>query len=1035
MNRYRRNAIGWLLVAVLAATVLSARPAQAATVPERVAGANDVESSVALSQRVFPGGADVVLLASVESLAVVRTAGGLRGGPILIVPACGDAPSSITDEVERLDPDRVIALGDEGELCSALAGTVAAGRTVTRLPGPVSAPGDPLGRQVFDTAVAIAERRFPEGAGTVYLAGGEDVGAAAAGGMLVDGPTLVVDSTTTSTFELGLAVDRLGPERVVALGDAAAVPDGVLSAVADGRPTERIGAEGSVAVAVTQRRFGLDEGRLPVDAVYLAVSGAVGLRSAGTISGDSPVLPVPAACGALTGEMEAELQRLRPRSVVALGGEEGVCAAQLERAAAAATVTPAAAAAARVLSEEERAALSSATETALRFAAPPASLADVQVGSVVISEPATAAPEGLLRRVTSISQDGGALVLQTQQAAIGEAIADGVGGAQVTVTPEQVAAASLPKGVTVLPQAAGQGSAPLPITSLTIDLDRVIHDVDGDPATVEDRVVADGTLELALEVDTALDVRRFTVERFKFAVQMREQLDVGYTVGSAVSGDWEHEVASIPLKPITFPVAGVPVVVVPEIRVSVGASTGATVAVEFSGEQTLSAVVGAEYTDDAGWRDVSGLTHDADGSAAVPSSGATADRAGSVRRTVAAELFGVAGPNVFVASHLELGSRDGGTPDHQLLLRNNAGVAVAVNLPFIGTVAEYQQVLFDRSEELWRHPTDPPPLLSDTGGDLADPRYDILEHRADFYDTLDLAVRVADPRPMSEWSPDDAIEWRVDGAAQDYTADYYVVLEQTEYGPSIFVMTGSTSIACRLENGGISYSFDGTWHRLSISPDCLIVWVGGPYEQPTSVQIGVETYRFADSAAGDYTRLDHDTAPNGWWTDPSQLAGPISRGESWGLQRDQWYRYMSRGELGDLQQHGRLRYGRTEGLTFLTRDSYDSVAEAQAKLALPFPPEVGVLVTIPEPLNRVIGPEAVQDDFGQPGGGTQWRIEEPSPQARYVEHWALTGSPSEAPMSSVEDGFTPSRSSGRGTPVSCSRPTSRLMNFLSCPTT
>lgn len=339
MDRYRRNAIGWLVVAVLAATMLPARSALAATASERIAGASDLETSVALSQRAFPGGADLVFLASPESLAVVRTASGLRGGPILIVPACGDAPGLVSDEVARLDPDRVIALGDEREVCSALAGTVSGSRTVTRLPGPVSAPGDPVGRRVFDAAVAIADHRFPDGAGTVYLTGADDVAAAAAGGMLVDDPTLVLDSTTTSTFTLDGAVDQLGPERVVALGGTAAVPDTVLSDVADGRPTERIGATGSVATAASQRRFGLDGGRSPADLVYLVADGTAGLQSAGTILDDGPVLPVPGDCGPLAGETEAELQRLRPRAVVAVGGEDSVCAAQLEQAATASTVT------------------------------------------------------------------------------------------------------------------------------------------------------------------------------------------------------------------------------------------------------------------------------------------------------------------------------------------------------------------------------------------------------------------------------------------------------------------------------------------------------------------------------------------------------------------------------------------------------------------------------------------------------------------------------------------------------------------------
>lgn len=42
----------------------------------------------------------------------------------------------------------------------------------------------------------------------------------------------------------------------------------------------------------------------------------------------------------------------------------------------------------------------------------------------------------------------------------------------------------------------------------------------------------------------------------------------------------------------------------------------------------------------------------------------------------------------------------------------------------------------------------------------------------------------------------------------------------------------------------------------------------------------METYHFADSAGGDYTKLDHDTAPDGWRTDPVALAGPSTKAKA-----------------------------------------------------------------------------------------------------------------------------------------------------------
>lgn len=872
-RRHRRTLLAAVVAAVLLATTLSARPAVAETSGERVAGPDHTATSLALSVRGFPAGADVAYLASEESLAVVPTAGSLRGGPILVVPACGDAPASVVAEVNRLDPERVIGLGGEAELCAPLARAVSGDRALSRLPGPVSsAYATPIWR-AFDASVALAERAFPEGAGTVYLAAVGDPRSTSAAGMLVDGPTLVIDPSA-GTFSPRSAVEELQAERVVALGDAAALPDDVLAAVAAGRATGRLGAGDTTALAVSDQRYGLDGGRSPVDTVYLTSGDGAAVQTAATALADGPVLPVPGACEPLPPALEAEIARLRPRAVVAVGGEDAVCDSQLDRASTVGTVEPRLTDVARILTPQERAALTSSTGMTLRFDAPPASLVDVAAGSVVVSEPSPGAPKGLLRRVIAVTADGAALELQTEQAAIGEALADGVGGTEVAVTPEQVDLAALPESVSVRPQAAlGQADAPLPVQSLVIDLDQVVHDVDGDSATTGDRVVADGTLELALVLDTSLDARGSTVQRFRFAVELQEQLDIAYSVGPEVSGAWEAEVATIPLQPVRFFAGIFPVVVVPEIRVAVGAATGTTVGVEFSGEQTLSAGVGAEYTAADGWRDISGLTYDATGTATVPSSGATADRTGSVTRVIAMEVYGTAGPNVFAATHLELRSRDGGAPQHQLAVRNEAGVAVAVDPPFLGTVAEYQQTLFDQREELWRHPSAPVEDLSDVGGDVGDARYDLLEHRVDFFDTLDLSVRIAEPRPVSAWSPDDAVIWRVAATANEHLAYYTVVLEPTDFGTSVIVLNDFTSISCNLD-GGVAYDFDGTWHSLSIDPSCLIVWVGGPYSEPTSVEVGVETYRWG---AG-YTKLDHDTAPDGLATDRYALNGPIPRG-------------------------------------------------------------------------------------------------------------------------------------------------------------
>jgi hypothetical protein len=83
----------------------------------RLAGADRFGTSVAISQRAFPAGADEVFLARADDFADALSGGSLTTGPILLVPACGELPSVIADEIARLAPDTVTALGGEAAVC------------------------------------------------------------------------------------------------------------------------------------------------------------------------------------------------------------------------------------------------------------------------------------------------------------------------------------------------------------------------------------------------------------------------------------------------------------------------------------------------------------------------------------------------------------------------------------------------------------------------------------------------------------------------------------------------------------------------------------------------------------------------------------------------------------------------------------------------------------------------------------------------------------------------------------------------------
>lgn len=211
--------------------------------PDRFATA----AEVALD-RFDPAAVDTVYLATGRDFPDALAGGPLAandGAPILLATA-DRVPEVTADALATLAPSRVVALGGtavlpDGVLTDAAA---AAGDADTdRLSGP----------DRFATAAAVAAA-MPVPAGTVYLATGRDFPDALAGGPLAAGdgaPILLAtaDGLPAATVD---ALGALAPERVVALGGTAVLPDQVLAdaaAAAGGATTDRLAGTDRFATA------------------------------------------------------------------------------------------------------------------------------------------------------------------------------------------------------------------------------------------------------------------------------------------------------------------------------------------------------------------------------------------------------------------------------------------------------------------------------------------------------------------------------------------------------------------------------------------------------------------------------------------------------------------------------------------------------------------------------------------------------------------------------------------------------------------
>ncbi|WP_104435570.1 choice-of-anchor L domain-containing protein [Kineococcus xinjiangensis] len=320
--------------ATAAPSALNATTDAAATTA-RLAGADRYATAAAIAVAAFPKGAGVVYLARGDVPADALAAGSLSDGPVLLVPSCGPAPITTLAAVKALRPTQVVALGGQGAVCDNLLTSVAAsvGASTHRL----------AGQDRYQTSVLIAQRAFPSGSRSVYIASGADTAPdAVAGGALTDGPILTVPSAGPVPATVAAEIARLRPEKVIALGGPATISEALLTAAAAGKPTARLaGADRYASAAAIAAAAIAQRATTPAKAYIARGDVFADALAAGSLT-DGPVLLVP-SCAGLPDSVQQSLRAMNAGSVIALGGEGAICTDTLTAAARAATapqVTP-----------------------------------------------------------------------------------------------------------------------------------------------------------------------------------------------------------------------------------------------------------------------------------------------------------------------------------------------------------------------------------------------------------------------------------------------------------------------------------------------------------------------------------------------------------------------------------------------------------------------------------------------------------------------------------------------------------------------
>lgn len=283
----------------------------------RIQGEDRYATSAAVAAH-YPAGQDVVYLASGAGFADALAGAALAAkedAPVLLVRP-GTIPSSVAQQLERLQPERIVIFGGTSAVSESVQEAAQAYTTgeVTRL----------AGSSRYETSAAIADT-YPTGISTLYVASGTDYpdalsGSASAGRNAR--PLLLTDSDHLP-LATRAALERLDGGRIVILGGTSAVSTSVqqeLEAYTSGTVTRIAGANRYETSALIADTFPGNRSRVFVATGTDFPDALSGSALAG-MEANPVVLAQP---GRLPGSVGTAIDALDPDSGVVLGGYSAV---------------------------------------------------------------------------------------------------------------------------------------------------------------------------------------------------------------------------------------------------------------------------------------------------------------------------------------------------------------------------------------------------------------------------------------------------------------------------------------------------------------------------------------------------------------------------------------------------------------------------------------------------------------------------------------------------------------------------------------
>ncbi len=350
----------------------------------------------------------------------------------------------------------------------------------------------------------------------------------------------------------------------------------------------------------------------------------------------------------------------------------------------------------------------------MRFKTSTPVLDNLNPNDVFVSEPATAAPFGFLRKVTSVRKEGAEVVVETSQAKLTEAVHQGSLSAEGKIKASQLRKVTpLSEGASgraiiensgdLAPQfQTGTGNG----FNFEAKIDRVFEiDTNDDGVAGKATVKFNGLVKFNVGYKIALEIGLLAdLNWFEASMGFDEETTISVTADAEGTMKKEYEVDRFDFDPIIFFIGPVPVVLVPSAKIIVGVDGKATVHFDYTFSQSGGYLQGAHWDEDDGWSSINknGFDVKHDG----PNFEGMMNLRAYGRSNLRVMLYGLVGPDIGLAVGAQL---DVAYPRDPLwILSGFIRGDIALTIDLIGEEERYDTELFNLERQIASGSPKPP---------------------------------------------------------------------------------------------------------------------------------------------------------------------------------------------------------------------------------------------------------------------------------------------------------------------------------------